>query len=356
MAVSINQQVDLLYKLAFGVTKTDDPNNKSASNESIASPALIRGDQIWSQSGSIPTPAAAVSGIVQAYLTTNAIKCTADNTTVAIGGVYPTWKTGLTNWIPTQFGSTYQVSVYADTSSATNPASTGTQLFPGGEGGANPGEWYFNYQSGVLNFIGETIPPALTSGKVIYITGYRYIGNLGTASLSSGTAIGNITLTGANISVNATNSNLNLSGNGTGAVVANANLYANNFIASSGVYSDNLYYANGTAWDFATASGSANYIQFSNGTDLTSDANLQFDGANANLNVIGNINVGTGSNIQLLANGTIVANNFSGNFAGNISANISNIGANLDILYNYGGNVTSNTGFQYTPASDGGQI
>ncbi len=44
MAVSQAQIVDLLYKQAFGVTKTDTAQNKSPSNESIPSPALNRGD------------------------------------------------------------------------------------------------------------------------------------------------------------------------------------------------------------------------------------------------------------------------------------------------------------------------
>ena len=44
MAVSQAQIVDLLYKEAFGVTKTDTAANKSPSNESIPSPALNRGD------------------------------------------------------------------------------------------------------------------------------------------------------------------------------------------------------------------------------------------------------------------------------------------------------------------------
>ena len=53
MAVSQSQIVDLLYKQAFGVTKTDTATNKSPSNEAIASPLLIRGDTQWTQSNAI---------------------------------------------------------------------------------------------------------------------------------------------------------------------------------------------------------------------------------------------------------------------------------------------------------------
>ena len=60
MTVSIDQKVDLLYKQAFGVTKTDNATNKSASNEAIVAPAIVRGDAIWSQSDQIPGIAAGV--------------------------------------------------------------------------------------------------------------------------------------------------------------------------------------------------------------------------------------------------------------------------------------------------------
>lgn len=185
MAILDSAKVDLLYKKLFGVAKTDTTTNKGASNESIASPAINRGDKIWTQASTIPGTAAAVAGIVQAYQTTAAVQCTADNTTTAVGGVYPTWKTNLTDWIPPEFGSTYFVAVYSDTSGVSNPVSTGTQMFDSGIGGV--GEWFFDYQSGVLNFIGGTIPAALTVSKVVYITGYRYIGEIGLQTIKGGT-------------------------------------------------------------------------------------------------------------------------------------------------------------------------
>lgn len=183
MAISDSQKVDLLYKKLFGVTKTDLPANKSPSNESIASPALLRGDNIWQEAANIPATAAAVANIVQAYQTTGRIQCTADTTTTPISSVYPSWKTNLTDWIPPEFGSTYFVKVYADTAGASDPTVTGTQLSDSGIAGV--GEWNFDYQSGVLNFIGGTIPAALTVSKVIFIVGYRYIGLRGIASLGN---------------------------------------------------------------------------------------------------------------------------------------------------------------------------
>ena len=198
MAVSDSAKVDLLYKKLFGVAKTDLPANKSPSNEAIASPALIRGDNVWQQAASIPGVATATVGIVQAYTGASAVQCTADTTSTPISSVYPSWKTNLTDWIPSEFGSTYFVQVWTDSSGVANPTSTGTQIFDSGIAGI--GEWNFDYQSGVLNFIGGTIPAALTSGKVIYVVGYRYIGLKGVSAFGNVT-FGNISVTG-NISGN----------------------------------------------------------------------------------------------------------------------------------------------------------
>jgi len=212
MAISDSIKTDLLYKKLFGVTKTDTAANKSPSNEATASPFLNRGDKTWTQASLIPTTAAAVTGVVQAYTTTSKIETTGDATTTKIGGTaYPTWNTGLTDWIPPEFdtanvSNTYRVQVYYGLTGVSNPASTGgTQIFADGSGGT--GEWYFDYQSGVLNFIGGTLPSGMTSSSVIYIYGYRYIGTKGfagstvpvnalrTAYTTTATAAGTTTLT-----------------------------------------------------------------------------------------------------------------------------------------------------------------
>ena len=66
-----------------------------------------------------------------------------------------------------------------------NSQGGGTQMFDAGVAGA--GEWFFDYQSGVLNFIGGTIPAALTVSKVVMITGYRYVGEIGLTTIAGGT-------------------------------------------------------------------------------------------------------------------------------------------------------------------------
>ena len=214
MAISDSQKVDLLYKKLFGVAKTDLPANKSPSNESIASPALLRGDNIWQEAANIPATAAAVTNIVQAYQTTGRIECTADTTSTPISSVYPSWKTNLTDWIPPEFGPTYFVKVYAELTGNANPT-VGTPLSDSGIAGV--GEWNFDYQSGVLNFIGGTIPAALTASKVIYVTGYQYIGLKGIASL------GNISSNNASIT-NFSTGNIIISG---GYISGLANITAN---------------------------------------------------------------------------------------------------------------------------------
>lgn len=336
MAVSQSQIVDLLYKEAFGVTKTDTATNKSPSNESIPSPALNRGDTLWTQSDQIPGTAAATAGVVQAYLGVNAVQCTADNTTVPIGGIYPTWLTGLTYWIPTEFGSTYNVQVWVDNPGVVNPTLTGTQIFADGSGGT--GQWYYNYQSGVINFIGETIPASLTVGKVLYVVGYRYIGLLGVTNLPNGANIGNLTVTNANISTINANANLYLTPNGTGLVVSTANIYAPNFIGNiSGNISGNV-----------TVPGANTEVLFNDANLLGASSSFTFDKVTGLLTISGNINLGnlnaTGQVVassNIVTSGNLVTDYISGK-TGNI--NITAVGANSSINLLGTGSGTINVG------------
>ena len=266
MSISTAQYIDLLFKKLQGVAKTATATQKSASNESIASPALLRGDIVWTQSDQIPGTAQVVSGVTQGYLTTGRIECTPDNTVPTIGGIYPTWLTNLQYWIPQEFGSTWPVKVWVDTAGAANPTVTGTQIFAPGIGGV--GEFFFDTQAGLLNFIGETIPSTLTAGKSIFITGYRYVGLLGVTNLPSAN-IGNIQITGNTIVTLNTNGDLVFDPNGSGNVriLANTSVTGNvtttGFASAAGnviggniltvglvsatgnVTANNYYYANG---------------------------------------------------------------------------------------------------------------
>ena len=193
MAISDSQKIDSLYKkLLFGVAKTDTASSKSPSNESISSPLLIRGDLIWGQSASITSiPPTGSNSIVEVYndASSSSVQATMDVTATT----NRTWKTGLENWIPPEFGSQYSVKVYAATRGISNPQTSGTMLPPDGTG--NNDGYLFDYQAGVLNFSDTNIPTSL-SGKVIYIVGYRYVGNMGSSALVvqyDGNPLGSVT-------------------------------------------------------------------------------------------------------------------------------------------------------------------
>ena len=182
MAISDSQKVDYLWKkLGYGKAKTDVSANKHANNESIASPILMRGGNVWAQSDEVPTTLPASStNLVTVYPTTNPVETTADGTAT----LNRTWTTGHTDWIPPEFGSTYAVKIYLHTSGdAANAASSGLQLFAAGS--ENNDEWFFDYQAGVLHFMGENLPHGANfSGKSIYVSGGRYTGIQGVTELN----------------------------------------------------------------------------------------------------------------------------------------------------------------------------
>ena len=187
MAISDTQKVDYLWKkLGYGSTKTDTNANKLAPNEAIASPLILRGDKVWQQASSIPTvQPGSSSGVVTVYPTSGPQECTEDITATA----NRSWKTGLTDWIPPEIGSTYQAKVYIHTSGDAAGASGGDQVFATGSG--NDDEWFFDYQSGVLHFIGTNLPDGISfTGKSVYVAGARYTGAFGVGS--AGGEVGNI--------------------------------------------------------------------------------------------------------------------------------------------------------------------
>jgi hypothetical protein len=216
MAVSIAQYVDLLFKKLQGVAKTANSTVKGASNESIASPAFLRGDIVWMQSNQITSSAHAIANIANARTGANSVQCTADNTVPPIGGIAPTWLTNVTYWVPQEFGSTWLPKVFVGPPSAANIESTGTQIFASGIGGV--GEYYFDTQAGVLNFIGETIPSVLTSGNVVYVSGYQYVGALGVNNQPVGN-IGNLVIANTTITTDGTVGNITIRPTGSGVVI-----------------------------------------------------------------------------------------------------------------------------------------
>ena len=194
MAISEAQKVDLLWKkIGYGRSKTDTNANKKATNESISSPLLLRGANVWAQSGDIPaTQPASSGGVVTVYPTTSPVEATEDITATS----NRTWKTGSTDWIPPEIGSTYLVKVYVHTAGdASNAAANGTQVL--GAGSGNDDEWFFDYQSGVLHFIGTNLPNGVNfSGKSVYVAGARYTGIKGVSTPGASNTFTDVNATG----------------------------------------------------------------------------------------------------------------------------------------------------------------
>ena len=218
MAIADAKKVDYLWKkIGYGATKTDTNANKAAPNEAIASPLLLRGDKTWNQASSIPTTMpGSSSGVVTVYPTSAPDETSND----ATASTNRSWKTGLTDWIPPEFGATYGVKVYIhDTGSASAAAASGTRVFAGGSG--NNDEYFFDYQSGVLHFIGTNLPNGVNfSGKTAYISGARYTGTQGLQNNIADT--GDFGFSGNTMSTGSSNADMELGTSGTGQYVFTA--------------------------------------------------------------------------------------------------------------------------------------
>ena len=211
MAISDSQKVDLLFKkVGYGVAKTDTSTNKSPANEANASPMVSPGTTIYQQDyaiSNVTTLPTSNSSVVTVYRDslTSTVQCTKLPTTSA----NVSWSTGLTDWIPVQYGTGYQVKLYAGPAGSSTPQNY-TNLPADGSG--NNDSWYFDYQSGIVNFADTNVPTAASSGgNVVYAVGARYTGLKGITSF-------------ANLSVQT----LSVSGNITANVIGNVtgNIFA----------------------------------------------------------------------------------------------------------------------------------
>jgi hypothetical protein len=314
MALSTTEQLDFLWKkVGFGVTKTDTAANKLAFNEAIPSPLLLRADKLWAQASEIPNARPdTTSTIVRIYKDgTGSWTPTAKLIEDTAASDNRTWKTNLTDWIPPEFGSTYLVSVYIDNDNATTPQTTGTRIFAAGASGISNDEWFFDYQSGVLHFIGTNLPTAIASGvtgKSIFISGARYVGKFGISSADTLTAnsvvitssanIGNLRIADTTISSTTANSDITLNPDGTGSISLSANTTVTGNLLATNANLGNATYAN-----YFIGDGSL----LTNIATSAITGNLSLDGITANSITIstiysGNLNtvsVGTGANTEI---------------------------------------------------------
>lgn len=256
MAISDSQKLDFVWKkLGYGAAKTDLNSNKLAANEAIVSPLLIRGDKILTDATSVPSviPGSSTSTVT---VYTTPVECVNDATASA----NRTWKTNLTDWLTPEFGSTYLVKVYIHTAGdAAGAASISNQVFVTGSG--NDDEWFFDYQAGVLNFIGDNLPSGKNfTGKSVYISGARYVGTFGlSAAASQGLTITEVndspnvnTTNASQIRFNTTNG-FQLTDEGSGSVLVELEL---NDIPTG---LTDLGITDGTAGQVLSTDGSENY-------------------------------------------------------------------------------------------------
>jgi hypothetical protein len=187
------QKVDLLFKKNFGYGRT--AANVSTTSEMVTSPPPLRGDLLWLQADRIlstPTPVddiVAVRTIQLVPATTNKLGGSNENIFQAYRAKDGT--NDMKNWISPDFGAAYSPVLYM-TALDTPPslANPGVLLGPDGTGGT--GQWVFDCQSGILNFINNTIPGidlalsnfTFTAQKSLYLKAYQYIGVMGVQHLS----------------------------------------------------------------------------------------------------------------------------------------------------------------------------
>lgn len=163
MAINDSFKLDLAFKkLGFGVQSTSV--NKAGYEEAIASPVPTYNMNIWAEAASIPSPASAVTNIVELVES----EVLTEDVTVANKVV---WLSSNKDFIPASFDAGYVVKVYD---------SRDIQVFPGST------NYFFDYTSGTLvfpngssSFIGFTPP--------FKITAYKYIGKKGIEGGGGGT-------------------------------------------------------------------------------------------------------------------------------------------------------------------------
>jgi len=123
-------------------------------------------------------------------------------------------------------------------------------------------------------------------------------------------------------------------------VLPNGDITTSNVSATSGVYTDYLFYANGVPYNFSEPAGSPYAIQINSGAvppRFGASDNLKFNPITNTLDVQG----------KITASGNITAAYFLGNVVGNISGNIVVPGTNTAILYNNVGNAGASDALKF---------
>ena len=130
--------------------------------------------------------------------------------------------------------------------------------------------------------------------------------------------------------------------------IFSGNLLISNSSPTWGVFTDNLYYSNGTSWDLQQAAGSNTQVQFNNNDNFGASANFTFNAVTGLLTLIGNVDIGYNLTAGFVyANSNVVANNITAN--SNISVTntllANSVSANANVLAN---NINANANVNVT--------
>lgn len=268
MPISDTEKLDLLWKkVGYGVTKTAPSTSKTGSNETIASPLAVYGDNIWTQTGltSIPAePPGSDTATIELWQGAGRIRMTNDATAAAnlswlATSTFNNTATRQIDFIPPSFGAGYAIKVYIGDPNG-GPAA---RIFPD----TNNEEWVFDYNAGVLHFI-TAVPGTKTAtigsgnvtvaGNGIYIEAYQYVGAKGvaTAGATSKTyVVADITARNA------------LSGLAAGDIVYVTDASGNPADAGAGEYA--VYLWNGSAFVLIATQDSARSDSLTSSVNLT---------------------------------------------------------------------------------------
>jgi hypothetical protein len=240
-AFSGEEKLDLLFKkVAGGVTKTGRSDTTGLDGESISSFTAVAPTHVWKEAtatnlpGTPPSSNTAYVGVyevggsgsvgttgqVVAPVTCSSVGSSAHMPNGS-GGTFSNfkraWDTGLENWIGPAFGSNYKVRVYVGASGWDGTeGGKSTSSIVEVEFGQNPNaDWNFDYEAGILYWTNEQdaaetssfedsenfVSPGsvITNGDIVYVTGYRYIGQTGVGGTITG---GASTIASADLTVN----------------------------------------------------------------------------------------------------------------------------------------------------------
>ena len=167
--------------------------------------------------------------------------------------------------------------------------------------GSTTRRWKDLYLSNNTIFLGASSISAATGDIVLTSSGGATLEVAGNANVTT------IVNGNSNISVNANgNVTTSVAGVVNVLVVTDVGTTVTGNVAATGIKTDNLYYANGTAWNLGQDPGGSNtQIQFNNGGNFGASANLTFNNSTNILDVTGTLKA---TNLDITGNGVIGGN------------------------------------------------